>query len=144
VYKRQLVANGRIVKTLRENGCLWNVNSIAEVWLERLQDADVVDRYRTATDRYLRVCEQFSSDIGNIFDGGRIRAIPSRSNFMLLEDMGGTSALEMAARMMYRHGIYVRACDDKVGLGPTFVRVSARTRRENGRILEALADVCDD
>lgn len=65
---------------------------------------------------------------------------PSAASFALLEL--DRPASELSTRLLARHGVYVRDCADKRGLhGDRCLRVAARTRAENRRILAALADV---
>jgi histidinol-phosphate/aromatic aminotransferase/cobyric acid decarboxylase-like protein len=43
--------------------------------------------------------------------------------------------------MLIKHGIYVRDCNDKVGLEGEFVRIASRTDKENQAITRAAQEV---
>jgi histidinol-phosphate/aromatic aminotransferase/cobyric acid decarboxylase-like protein len=51
------------------------------------------------------------------------------------------AASELRARLASQHRILIRNCDSYEGLAPgRYVRVAVRSRAENGRLIQALAD----
>jgi histidinol-phosphate/aromatic aminotransferase/cobyric acid decarboxylase-like protein len=68
------------------------------------------------------------------------RAYPSAANFALLEL--DCPAGDVATSLLVRHGVYVRDCANKSGLdGDRYLRVAARSERDNDRVLDALTNV---
>jgi threonine-phosphate decarboxylase len=68
----------------------------------------------------------------------RIEFIPSRANYYLLRL---ERALEVKAALQER-GILVRDCSNFVGLGPGFLRIAVRSRRENEILMAEMGKIC--
>ena len=70
-----------------------------------------------------------------------VRAFPTSANFQLMQLPDGISAELVTTLLLIRHGVYVRACGDKIGLDGEFIRVAIRTEPENELVFAALKDV---
>jgi threonine-phosphate decarboxylase len=68
----------------------------------------------------------------------RIEFVPSRANYYLLRL---DRALEVKAALQER-GILVRDCSNFVGLGPGFLRIAVRSRRENEILMAEMEKIC--
>ena len=118
-------------------GSLWNVNAFAEWCCGLLADDGYRLEYETARRQYVRSTRAFL-DLLPLLPG--VTAYPSAANFALLEL--DRPAADVAHDLLVGHGVYVRDCADKWGLGgDRYLRVAARTADENGQIIAALADV---
>jgi histidinol-phosphate/aromatic aminotransferase/cobyric acid decarboxylase-like protein len=117
---------------------LWNLNALAEWFATLLCCPDFQHAYERARVRYVRDTRALFTALEVLPDA---IAFPSAANFALLEL--DRSAAEVASALLARHGVYVRDCADKRGLdrGQRFIRVAARSRSENRRIIEGLRDV---
>jgi histidinol-phosphate/aromatic aminotransferase/cobyric acid decarboxylase-like protein len=67
-----------------------------------------------------------------------IKVYPSMANFVLIELTNGIMASEFVAKLLITYGIYIRTCDDKIGLEGQFIRLASRSRAENNYIIESL------
>jgi histidinol-phosphate/aromatic aminotransferase/cobyric acid decarboxylase-like protein len=133
------VANPLRVRQLR-CGALWNLNAFAEWFCDLLADPSYLREYEGARRRYVREARQLFEGLSQL---SRVRMFPTAANFALLELNRPASAI--ASSMLARHGVYVRDCADKRGLeGDRYLRVAARSRPENDRVLAAFADVLAD
>jgi adenosylcobyric acid synthase len=63
-----------------------------------------------------------------------LTVVPGAANFLLCRH----ADQDLAARLLRRHAIAVRRCEDYPGLGPQWFRVAVRTAEENARLLAAL------
>ena len=70
-----------------------------------------------------------------------VRPYPTSANFQLMQLPNGISADVVTTLLLIRHGVYVRACGDKIGLDGEFIRVAIRTEPENKIVFAALKDV---
>ena len=120
-----------------DSGFLWNVNAFGESFLRSLASSEVVRALEDARHEYLRACADFIPAAAAL---SRTR-LASRTNFTLIEVPEGQSAAIVAARLAFRHGIYVRSCEDKIGLTDAWLRVAARRPDENALVLPALEDL---
>ncbi len=117
---------------------LWNLNAFAEWFCTLLADPGFQRAYEAVRLRYVRDTRELFADLGTLAGA---KVFPSAANFALVEL--DRPAAEVAAALLAQHGIYVRDCADKRGLehGERFIRVAARNRAENPRIVEGLRTV---
>ena len=124
------------VRTLLDNGYLWNSSGLAEYFFDLYSRPDFQERYERERIRFIRNSRRFFAALAKI-EG--LRVYPTQANFALVELQNGLSAEDLVWRMLVRRGIYTRTCDDKRGLEPgKFVRIAARNRPENGYIIRSL------
>ena len=126
------------VSSLLRNGYLWNSNGLAEYFVQLLADREFYQEYEKVRIDYLHSTEKFFSAVEAI---PHMAVYPSRANFILVELLNGIKAKTLTAKLLFSHGIYVRNCNDKIGLDGEFVRVAARSESENFKILTALTKV---
>lgn len=116
---------------------LWNLNALAEWFCELLADTSYRREYESARRRYIRETRRMFAGLAAL---PGTRAYPSAANFALLEL--DCPAGDVATSLLVRHGVYVRDCANKSGLdGDRYLRVAARSERDNDRVLDALTDV---
>jgi histidinol-phosphate/aromatic aminotransferase/cobyric acid decarboxylase-like protein len=124
------------VRTLLDNGYLWNSSGLAEYFFDLYSRPDFQERYERERIRFIRNSRRFFDALARI-DG--LRVYPTHANFALAELQNGLSAEDLVWRLLVRRGIYTRTCDDKRGLEPgKFVRIAARNRPENSYIIRSL------
>ncbi|MFK8184840.1 MAG: threonine-phosphate decarboxylase CobD [Phormidesmis sp.] len=68
-----------------------------------------------------------------------LKPMKSSANFLLVHCQ--VSAIQLQARLLQRHQIYIRDCMSFDQLGDHFFRVAIKTRENNQRLLDAIADV---
>jgi len=124
------------VRTLLDNGFLWNSSGLAEYFFDLYSRPDFQAQYERERIRFIRNSRRFFAALAKI-DG--LHIYPTHANFALAELSGGLSADELVCRLLIRRGIYTRTCDDKKGLeAGKFVRIAARNRPENAYIIRSL------
>lgn len=126
------------VADLLENGYLWNLSGLAEYFFRLYVSEDFLNRYEKVRLRYLKDTQAFFAELSKV---PGLKVYPSKANFVLAEITNGMSAFEFMSRMLIKHGVYVRDCNDKVGLDGEFVRIASRTDDENKAILQAAQEV---
>jgi len=117
-------------------GVLWNINGLGEHFIRALCDHTFCDELATARDRYLCDVAGFLEDVARV---PHADALPSRTNFVLLRLAPHVDPHVLVGRLLYRNGIYVRPCEDKIGLDASFVRVAAGRAASNQLVIDALA-----
>jgi histidinol-phosphate/aromatic aminotransferase/cobyric acid decarboxylase-like protein len=125
-----------LVKNVTGRLPIWNVNALAEAFLQR------VGRYEQAfQDACKAVVEerqwlhlQIESRVPSL------RPLPSGGNFLLCEVRGGRSAREIAECLLAEDSILSKECSGKRGLeGAEYLRFAVRARPENQLLVDALA-----
>jgi len=126
------------VQDLLKNGYLWNTNGLAEYFFRLYAREDFLERYDVVRRKYITESLFFISELNQIKN---IKVYPSRANFVLIELLKGMTATDITAKLIANFGVYVRNCDDKIGLDGEYIRVAARTQAENKIIIEAIKHV---
>lgn len=107
----------------------WTVNHLAQVIGTRaLADADFARDTVTAIRTWR---ETLASGLATL---PGMSVIPGAANFLLCRHADAT----LAERLLRRHAVAVRRCDDYPGLDATWFRVAVRRPEENARVLAAL------
>lgn len=128
------------VQDLLKNGYLWNSNGLAEYFFRLYAREDFLERYEVVRRKYITESLFFISELNQVKN---IKVYPSRANFVLIELLNGSTATDITAKLLANYGVYVRNCDDKIGLDGEFIRVAARSQAENKIIIEAIKDVVE-
>ena len=110
----------------------WTINCIAQSFGIACLADTAYHRQSRETVRLLReqllagleVCQQ-------------LRIYPSAANYLLIRLTDGTTAPELAARLL-QHGLLIRCCDNYEGLDDRYFRIAVRTVVENERMIDAL------
>jgi histidinol-phosphate/aromatic aminotransferase/cobyric acid decarboxylase-like protein len=126
------------VKDLMCNGFLWNSNGLAEHFFSLYSQDDFNLDYQVARKRYIKETQCFVSDISSV---QKIKVFPSSANFVLIELPENISSEIVTSILLIRYGIYVRNCDDKIGLDGSFLRIASRGTGDNQYIVRALKDL---
>lgn len=126
------------VHDLTKNGYLWNLNGLAEYFFRLYVRKDFITQYEEVRKKYIRESLFFITELHRITG---IKVYPSRANFVLVEITNGSTAQDVATRLLIEHGVYVRNCEDKIGLKGEFIRVAARSKDENEIIVDSIKKV---
>jgi histidinol-phosphate/aromatic aminotransferase/cobyric acid decarboxylase-like protein len=126
------------VSSLLKNGYLWNSNGLAEHFFRLYSDKIFILKYQKVRKKYIIETQKFLSDISNI---PQIKTFPSSANFVLIELPENVSSEIITSILLIRYGIYVRNCDDKIGLEGNYLRIASRGIVENKLIFDSLFDL---
>lgn len=126
------------VEDLLSNGYLWNSNGIAEYFFQLYSRKDFLLSYDIVRKKYINESKVF---FDRLLELENIKIYPSRANFVLIELLNGLVADDVSTQLLCDYGVYVRNCNDKIGLNGEYLRVAARSKYENNLILKALENV---
>lgn len=126
------------VSKLLKTGYLWNSNGLAEYFFRLYTRADFAYNYEKVRVKYILETMEFIAELKTI---PNIRVYPSKANFVLVEITGGRSSAEIVSLLLIKYGIYVRTCEDKIGLQGDYIRLASRSKSENDYILQSFRDV---
>lgn len=126
------------VQELLKNGYLWNSNGLAEHFFKLYSQPDFVTKYQVVRKKYIKETQKFIKDIAKV---PNIKVYSSTANFVLLELPLGVSSETVTSILLIRHSIYVRNCDDKIGLDGNYLRIASRGKEDNHHIIESLMDL---
>lgn len=123
------------VDRLLKNGYLWNLSGLAEYFFQIYSQDNFWNKYEKTRVKYIHKTRKFIHSLSQI-EG--IRTYPSWANFALIELVDGSKSFDVFSRLLVEHGVYTRSCSDKIGLDGEFIRIAARNKKENARILNSL------
>jgi histidinol-phosphate/aromatic aminotransferase/cobyric acid decarboxylase-like protein len=126
------------VDQLLRHGYLWNVSGLGEYFLDLYVRPDFQRAYDKIRIQAIEETAGFFKALSKI---PSIRVFPTMANFALVELLDGSKADVFVAKLLIKHGIYVRNCADKIGLDGEFVRIASRKKGENGVIVDAVKRV---
>jgi histidinol-phosphate/aromatic aminotransferase/cobyric acid decarboxylase-like protein/choline kinase len=128
-------ANAAFRKALRQNLPVWNLNSVAEHFLE------IIVKHRQAIEESFRRTiedrEVFASQLGAL---EAIRKVwRSGGNFLLLElDCGREECTRLTESMLLKRGIYLKDVSSRFPGDGAYLRIAVRLPEENTRLVESL------
>ena len=129
-------ANGEMVAALRRTMPIWSINSLAQYFLEE------IDNYQ---DEYLESCARVREAARVLYSGLEslhyLRPYPSQGNFVLCRLEDGITGEELTERLFNERNILINNCSRKKGLGEGFVRFASRTVEENAELIEAMQEL---
>lgn len=129
------VMNATYVQALLRNGYLWNSNGFAEYFFRLYTRLDFALKYEEVRIRYILETLEFIHQLRKL---PGIKVYPSMANFVLIELQDGIRSADFVSRLLITYGVYVRTCDDKIGLQGQYIRLASRSRAENEYILKSI------
>jgi histidinol-phosphate/aromatic aminotransferase/cobyric acid decarboxylase-like protein len=130
--------NAELMKYLRTQVPIWNMNSIAEHYLE------IILKHRNALKKsFDQTAKDRASFYWRLTNGCPVveRVYPSAGNFLLVElKAKALSAAQLTDQLLEKHSIYVKDVTDKLSNGKSYVRLAVRLPEENERLVAALRD----
>lgn len=129
------IMNPAYIHTLLNKGYLWNSNGLAEYFFRLYARKEFAVEYENVRVRYIVETLQFIEDLQQL---PYLKVYPSMANFILIELMEGIQAADFVAKMLITFGIYIRTCDDKIGLQGQYIRLASRSRAENNYIISSM------
>lgn len=128
-------ADKALVKKLRGDVAIWNINSFAEFYMQ------IFGKYERD---YWDACDKFRNERDYFHDNLKkipfLRVIPSQANYFLCELTNGVSSYELTLSLLADYNIYIKDCSSKKGFPEDrqYVRIAVRGRGDNDRLIKGL------
>jgi len=126
-------ADEELIRFIKKDISIWNINSIAEFYLQICEK--YTNDYRAALEKFKIVREKFVKELRNI---PHLRVIPSQANFVMCEVLGGYAAEKLSETLLYEDNILIKDLSAKKGINGQYIRVAVKTCEENSLLLTAL------
>lgn len=126
-------SNKRIINDVKSNIPIWNINSVAEFYLQ------IIGKFKSD---YVESCKKIISRRKELFIGLKkisyINPFPSEANYILME-IKGISANKLSRDLCNNFGILVKDCSGKKSFADSnCIRVAVRDSRDNEYLLNCL------
>lgn len=123
-----------LVKALRKDVAIWNINSFAEFYLQIYGKYE--EDYKRACVEFRNERERFVSELSNI---PNLRPLPSQANYLMCEITGGFTSKQLAEYLV-RRNILIKDCSSKVG-NRSYIRLAVRDKDDNDRLIAEFKDI---
>ena len=130
-------SNVDLIKWIKKDISIWNINSFAEFYMQ------IFGKYESD---YLAACRKFIAERSRfevlLREIPYMRVLPTQANYFCIELTGKYSSAELTKLLLERYNIMVKDCDSKNGLkGRNFIRISVRSQQDNDQLIAALKEL---
>lgn len=127
-------ADSTMIRTIRREVNIWNINSFGEYFMQ------IYGKYEADYHRACRLFQEerqrFALELRKI---SFLRVIPSEANYFLCEVTGRYTSAELAILLIKRDNILIKDCGYKKAFaGKNYVRIAVRNTADNDRLLRVL------
>lgn len=131
-------ADTALMKRIRKEVAIWNINSFAEFYMQIFGKYE--NDYVQACSRFRKERELFRQELEGI---SWLRVIPSQANYFLCELTGGITSYDIALRLLTDHNILIKDCSSKKGfpIERQYIRIAVRDRKDNAALTDALKGI---
>lgn len=126
--------NKEIIKFIKKDVGIWNINSFAEFYMQ-IEEKYKKDYY-SALVQIRAERNRFETELKKL-EG--IRVIPSQANYIMIELINGCSSSELTQRLLIENNIFVKDLNAKYGFeNRQFIRIAVRNTDDNNKLIEAI------
>ena len=130
-------ADTELIKWVKKDISIWNINSFAEFYMQ------IFGKYESD---YKRACRQFIAERRRFEALLRaipyMRVLPTQANYFCIELTDKYTSAELTKLLLARYNIMIKDCDSKNGLkGRNFIRISVRSQEDNDQLIAALHEL---
>lgn len=127
-----------LVRYIKSDVSIWNINSFAEFYLQIFNKYDLY--YKFACENFAAERKRFYSALMSI---PYLRVIPSQANYFMCQVVDSFTSSELTRILLNRFNILVKDCDTKTALvGKNYIRISIRNSFDNDKLVNALESLC--
>jgi histidinol-phosphate/aromatic aminotransferase/cobyric acid decarboxylase-like protein len=129
-------ANQPVLGEIRRFLPIWNINPLAEKFFRLCLKHQA--EYERARVQCIEETRSLAKRLASI---PQLKVFDTWSNFILFKILDARfNSIQLRDHLLSRHGLYVRDCSRKLGLGDKFIRVGTNLPEENQRLLEGIRD----
>jgi histidinol-phosphate/aromatic aminotransferase/cobyric acid decarboxylase-like protein len=125
-------------KIFSKYGLCWNINGLAQIFLEMMEDKDFQSNYQIARNKYLDNREIFYT---NLLTLDKFKVYKSYANFFILDCFEHINTV--FSYLLFEKKVYTRILNDKLDLDDSFLRIACGTKEDNQIVFEALKEIND-
>lgn len=126
----------RLIKRIKQDVAIWNINSFAEFYMQIYGKYESV--YRLACQEFIRERERFRIALKTI---SWLRVIPSEANYFLCEITEKYTSAELAEKLLTQN-ILIKDCASKKAFqGKNYIRIAIRNTQDNDFFIQILKKI---
>jgi histidinol-phosphate/aromatic aminotransferase/cobyric acid decarboxylase-like protein/choline kinase len=125
-----------LIKQIRKNLSIWNINSFGEYFLQII--GKYQKEYRVSCEKIAIERTRFKALLDEIKP---LHVYPSQANYFLCK-LNGISAPELTERLLVKHEIFIKDLAGKIGIPEdSFIRIAIRNKDDNNKLVVCLKEV---
>lgn len=125
-----------LLKLIKKDVAIWNINSFAEFYLQ------IFEKYKTdyklAMNHFYTIRKNYSNQLSSIQN---LRVVPSQANYILCEVLNGYKATDLTKILLDEYNLLIKDLSTKKGFNGEYIRVAVRRPEENHMLVKAIAKV---
>lgn len=126
--------NEEMIARLKKDVAIWNINSLAEFYMQ------IEEKYRNDyLEALALIREERARFLGELEKISGLRVIPSQANYVMVEIMNGLTSKELTKRLLLNHNLFVKDLSGKLP-GKQYLRLAVRNTEDNNKLIEALKE----
>lgn len=129
-----ILASGDImlIEAIKMDVAIWNINSIAEFYLqiEQKYKKEYLDSLNKLRDERRRYTNRLSEIKG-------VYVIPSQANYLMLRIENGLSSQELTKNLLLKYNLLIKDLSKKLN-GRPYIRIAIRNSSDNDRLITGL------
>ena len=130
-------SNVDLMKRIREDLFIWNINSFAEFYMQIYNKYDW--DYKQACKLFVKERARFYADLSEI---KYLKVIPSQANYFLCEVLSGYSSKQLTELLLTKYNILIKDCGGKTAFrGENYIRIAIRSMADNQALVSALKEL---
>ena len=129
-----------LISKLKGNLPLWNINSIAEFYLQIFGKYE--KSYRCACAQLIESRQRLMQELSTIHF---LKVVSSQANYFLCEVLSPYTAQRLAEFLLEKHNILIKrlTCNDDIP-ELNYIRISVKTEHENATLVRAMKELCSE
>lgn len=129
-----------LIKFIKNDLSIWNINSFAEFYLQ------IFEKYKFDFDVGLNMFKQarkkFVNDLNEI---KCLKVYPSQANYILCEVLGGMPSHELTIKLLEDYELLIKDLSSKQGFnGKSFIRLAVRSEDDNDKLIKSLKELLEN
>lgn len=130
-------ANEELLKKIKEELSIWNINSYAEYYLQ-------IQRLYKRT--YIAACDKIAEQrkwlSEKLSEFEELKVYPSQANYIMCAVEGGITSEELATKLVSEYDVLIKNLSKKDGFsGKSFIRIAVKNEEDNRCLIDALKNV---
>ncbi len=126
--------NEEMIANLKKDVAIWNINSLAEFYMQ------IEEKYRNDyLEALALIREERARFLGELEKISGLRVIPSQANYVMVEIVNGLTAKELTKRLLLNHNLFVKDLSGKIP-GKQYLRLAVRNTEDNNKLVKALKE----
>ncbi len=125
-----------LIRKLKDDVSIWNINSFAEFYLQiwekyQKEYLGALNKFRDERQRYVSELEKIPG----------LCIYPTQANYVMCEVLGGRSSTEITKVLLAKYNIFIKDLKGKRGIDGDYIRLAVRNTEDNNRLISALGDI---